>query len=341
MGRCSCSPRSPRSWRPTSPRPCGPQGVHRLPPAAPAVHHPDGPRLPGTALGLQHRLRPPAHLARGLHRRPGGRAGARGSGSPRGGRGAAAPDPGTDIKVLEFPIPAHLADRYRAGRVFLVGTPPTPGRRPGPGRQHPASRTPTTWPGSSPRWSRARPGRDCWTPTTRSGGAPGCSPWTRRWPASARAWRPGQGPEVLDSGAVAMGYQYRSSAVVGATDGDPRPLPPVALTGQPGSRAPHLQVTLDHRQLSTLDLSAALLCCWRASTGPGGWRPRPASRCRWPPTASGWSSPPPRRRPPTASGPGSAAGPARRLGRLAQHRPAPRPTTELGGVFRAVLSAPG
>jgi hypothetical protein len=69
MGRCSCSPRSPRSWRPTSPRPCGPQGVHRLPPAAPAVHHPDGPRLPGTALGLQHRLRPPAHLARGLHRR--------------------------------------------------------------------------------------------------------------------------------------------------------------------------------------------------------------------------------------------------------------------------------
>ncbi len=40
-------------------------------------------------------------------------------------------------------------------------------------------------------------------------------------------------PKVLDSGAVSPGYQYRSSAA----DGDPRPLPPLALTGQPGSRA--------------------------------------------------------------------------------------------------------
>jgi FAD binding domain len=43
-----------------------------------------------------------------------------------------------------------------------------------------------------PPWSRARPGRGCWTPSTRSGGPSGCSPWGRRWPASPAAWHLGR-----------------------------------------------------------------------------------------------------------------------------------------------------
>ena len=100
------------------------------------------------------------------------------------------------------------------------------------------------------------------------------------------------------------------SAIAGATDPDPepRPLPPARLTGQPGSRAPHLQVTVDHRRFPPWTCTAA------ASPQV------PAAGYRF-----GVELTPPPGRPPTASGPGSAAGPARRLRRLAQHRPAPRP----------------
>ena len=83
-------------------------------------------------------------------------------------------------------------------------------------------------------------------------------------------------------------------------------------TGQPGPRAP----PAGHRgppPISTLDLY-------------GSGQPQvPAAGYRF-----GVELTPPPGRPPTASGPGSAAGPARRLRRLAQHRPAPDPTTEPG-----------
>jgi hypothetical protein len=67
--------------------------------------------------------------------------------------------------------------------------------------------------------------------------------------------RMGSGAEVplVDMGAVAMGYQYRSSAVLGASE-DSAPLPPEELTGQPGTRAPHVTVTLSGREISTIDL---------------------------------------------------------------------------------------
>lgn len=83
--------------------------------------------------------------------------------------------PGTDLKVLEFPIAAHIADSFRAGRVFLVGDaahawPPTGGLSANTGIQDA-----TTWPASPPRWSRAPPGPGCWTPTIRSDARPGGS----------------------------------------------------------------------------------------------------------------------------------------------------------------------
>jgi putative polyketide hydroxylase len=54
---------------------------------------------------------------------------------------------------------------------------------------------------------------------------------------------------ILPQDTVTLGYQYRSSAVLGAAP-DTAPLPPTELGGQPGTRAPHL--ALPGRR-STLD----------------------------------------------------------------------------------------
>jgi putative polyketide hydroxylase len=80
--------------------------------------------------------------------------------------------------------------------------------------------------------------------------------------------RMGAGAEVplVDSGAVAMGYRYRSSAVLGASE-DLSPLLPEELTGQPGTRAPHVTVTLDGKEISTIDLYGR---CFVLLAGPGG-----------------------------------------------------------------------
>jgi hypothetical protein len=128
----------------------------------------------------------------------------------------------------------------------------------------------------------------------------------------------GHGPEVLDDGAVTMGHQDRSSAVPGA-DGDPRPLPPVALTGQPGTRAPTCRSPSTTAGPRPWTCTAAAWCSWRAWRAPGGSGRWPACRSRWTPTASGRPGAGPRagrarhrrrRRP---------AGPPRRLRGLAQH----------------------
>jgi putative polyketide hydroxylase len=67
--------------------------------------------------------------------------------------------------------------------------------------------------------------------------------------------RMGAGAEVplLDYGAVAMGYRYRSSAVLGASE-DASPVLPEELAGQPGTRAPHVAVMRDGKEISTIDL---------------------------------------------------------------------------------------
>ncbi|MGW4203044.1 FAD-dependent oxidoreductase [Streptomyces sp. NPDC004726] len=63
--------------------------------------------------------------------------------------------------------------------------------------------------------------------------------------------------------AVAMGYGYRSGAVVGANPDRPVAPERMRLTAEPGTRAPHLWVTWAGERISTLDLyerSAVLLC---------------------------------------------------------------------------------
>jgi hypothetical protein len=59
---------------------------------------------------------------------------------------------------------------------------------------------------------------------------------------------------LVDYRAVAFGYQYRSSAVLGAPENAAPALLPEELRGQPGTRAPHVAVTLNGREISTIDL---------------------------------------------------------------------------------------
>jgi putative polyketide hydroxylase len=164
--------------------------------------------------------------------------------------------PGTDLKVLGFPIGAQLAQQYRLGRVFLVGdaahiVPPTGGFGGSAGVQDAHNLV----------WKLAAVLRG------EAGSALLDTYHAERHPVGLLTMQqalarfqfrmgPAAGADAqapIDPTAVAFGYQYRSSAVLGAAE-DARPLPPPQLTGQPGTRAPHLPVTRDGRAISTIDL---------------------------------------------------------------------------------------
>ncbi len=70
---------------------------------------------------------------------------------------------------------------------------------------------------------------------------------------------------------VALGYRYTRGAVLGADPGLPVVPEGMDLTGEPGTRAPHLWVSRDGARVSTLDLyerSFVLLC----DAGNAEWR---------------------------------------------------------------------
>lgn len=157
--------------------------------------------------------------------------------------------PGTDLKVLSFPIGAHLARAYRDGRVFLAGDaahtwPPTGGLGANAGIQDAHN---LAWKLAEVHHGRAGEALlDSYEAERRPAGL-----LTMRQALARFGTRmgPAEAPPVIDYGAVSMGYRYVSSAVLGAEDG--APLPPSELDGQPGTRAPH-RVLGDGR--STLDL---------------------------------------------------------------------------------------
>jgi putative polyketide hydroxylase len=73
---------------------------------------------------------------------------------------------------------------------------------------------------------------------------------------------------------MALGYRYPHGAVVGADPATPVVPAGLCLTGEPGSRAPHLWVRHHGERLSTLDLyerSMVLLSDADASAGTTGW----------------------------------------------------------------------
>ena len=119
--------------------------------------------------------------------------------------------------------PALVGDRG-LGRALLRRSHPA-GRRRRPRdaadrrvrREHAASRTHTTSPGSWPPCSTARPARRCSTPTTPNGGRSGPSPTEQAYTRYVLRLDPSLGKEnlmpIVDEAAVELGYRQLSGAV--------------------------------------------------------------------------------------------------------------------------------
>jgi putative polyketide hydroxylase len=161
--------------------------------------------------------------------------------------------PGTDLKVLGFPFGARVARRYSAGRVFLAGdtariNPPTGGLGANAGIQDAHN---LGWKFAAVLRGQAGPALlDTYHDERHPTGV-----LTMQQALARFGSRMGPGAEVplVDYGAVAMGYRYRSQAVLGAPE-DTSPLLPEELAGLPGTRAPHVTIVQDGREISTIDL---------------------------------------------------------------------------------------
>jgi putative polyketide hydroxylase len=70
---------------------------------------------------------------------------------------------------------------------------------------------------------------------------------------------------------VALGYRYPQGAVVGADPAGPVVPEQLSLTGEPGSRAPHLWLRRRGERISTLDLYERSLVLLSGAQEPGGW----------------------------------------------------------------------
>jgi putative polyketide hydroxylase len=172
--------------------------------------------------------------------------------------------PGTDLKVLGFPIGAHVARRYRAGRVFLAGDaahtwPPTGGLGANAGIQDAHN---LAWKLAMVHRGQAGHGLlDTYEQERRPVGLLTMEQALARF---GTRMGPDAGPALIDYGAVSMGYRYPLD-----DGGDTTPLLPAELAGQPGTRAPHAPITLAGQQLSTLDLYGAGLVLLAGPAGQG------------------------------------------------------------------------
>ena len=94
---------------------------------------------------------------------------------------------------------------------------------------------------------------------------------------SAEHSHPGFAPPPGTSGpqrgilSVALGYRYPQGAVVGADPAGPVVPEQLSLTGEPGSRAPHLWLRRRGERISTLDLYERSLVLLSGAQEPGGW----------------------------------------------------------------------
>ncbi|MGW3665171.1 FAD-dependent oxidoreductase [Streptomyces sp. NPDC005141] len=70
---------------------------------------------------------------------------------------------------------------------------------------------------------------------------------------------------------VALAYRYPRGAVLGADPAGPVVPEGVRLTGEPGSRAPHMWLTRAGARISTLDLYERSMVLLSAADGAGGW----------------------------------------------------------------------
>lgn len=144
--------------------------------------------------------------------------------------------PGTDLTVLAFPVAARLARRYRSGRVFIAGDaahtgPPTGGFGANCGIQDAHN---LAWKLAAVLSGEAGPGLlDSYDAERR--------PVGRLTMDQAMTRFEGSSDGLVDYGAVSMGYRY---------GGGREPVLPADLSGEPGTRAPHVPLPTG----STLDL---------------------------------------------------------------------------------------
>jgi putative polyketide hydroxylase len=150
-----------------------------------------------------------------------------------------------------------VAQRYRVGRVFLVGdaahiVPPTGGLGANTGIQD----------AHNLAWKLAAVVRgqagaallETYHTERRPVGLFTMQQALARWQARIGATGGASGTALIDYTAVILGYQYRSAAVPGAAYEDAPALRPNELRGQPGTRAPHVAIVRDGNELSTIDL---------------------------------------------------------------------------------------
>lgn len=78
---------------------------------------------------------------------------------------------------------------------------------------------------------------------------------------------------VLDDDAMEFGQLYRSTAVIGGGEELPAALRPDQWSGQPGTRAPHVAVSVHGEPMSTLDLFQGARGGWVLIADDERWRP--------------------------------------------------------------------
>lgn len=142
--------------------------------------------------------------------------------------------PGTDLKVLAFPIGAQVAREYRSGRAFLAGdaahiVPPTGGLG---GNTCVQDAHNLAWKLATVLRGDAGAGLlDTYHAERHPVGVFTMGQALARF--GTRMGPADGAPPLVDHRAVTFGYQYRSSAVLGA-DAETSPLLPHDLTGAPG-----------------------------------------------------------------------------------------------------------
>ncbi len=169
----------------------------------------------------------------------------------------------TDIDIelcttRRWELAALIADRFRAGRVFLAGDAAhqLPPNRGGYGANTGIEDAHNVaWKLAAVLSGRSTPELlDTYDAERRP------IAWLRHEQIFARADYKArlQGPvadvPIIDDDAMELGQLYRSTAVLGAGPELPRALRPDQWAGQPGTRAPHLSVLIDSAEGSTLDL---------------------------------------------------------------------------------------
>ena len=180
--------------------------------------------------------------------------------------------PGTDLKVLGFAIGAQVAQRYREGRVFLVGdaahlVPPTGGLGANAGIQDAHN---LAWKLAAVVQGMAGPALlDTYHDERRPVGLLTMEQALARWGSRIGEGADGETVPLLDYAAITFGYRYRSAAVLGAPE-DARAVSPInELNGQPGTRAPHIWLVRDGQRLSTIDLFGCRFVLLTGNDGSG------------------------------------------------------------------------